>query len=60
MESYACTKMRPVNHNRARTAVIRRVEYEYEHLDRISDMHKFGVKVQKPVWTETLAEITAL
>ena len=50
MESYASTRMRPVIH---------RVESEYERFDCISDMHKFGVKVQQFMWTETSAEITA-
>ena len=50
MESYASTRMRPVNHSptrAARRAVIHRVESEYERFDCISDMHKFGVKVQQ-------------
>ena len=53
MESYASTRMRPVNHSptrAARRAVIHRVESEYERMrkfDCISDMHKFGVKVQQ-------------
>ena len=62
MESYASTRMRPVNHSptrAARRAVIHRVESEYERFDCISDMHKFGVKVQQFMWTETSAEITA-
>ena len=49
MESYASTRMRPVNHSptrAARRAVIHRVESEYERFDCISDMHKFGVKAQ--------------
>ena len=60
MESYASTRMRPVNHSptrAARRAVIHRVESEYERFDCISDMHKFGVKVH--IWTETSDEITA-
>ena len=55
--------MRPVNHSptrAARRAVIHRVESEYERFDCISDMHKFGVKMQQFLWTETSAEITAL
>ena len=62
MESYASTRMRPVNHSptrAARRAVIHSVESEYERFDCISDMHKFGVKVQQFMWTETSAEITA-
>ena len=50
MESYASTRMTPVNHSptrAARRAVIHRVESEYERFDCISDMHKFGVKVQQ-------------
>ena len=50
MESYASTRMRPVNHSptrAARRAVIHRVESEYERFDCISDMHKFRVKVQQ-------------
>ena len=51
-EYYASTRMRPVNHSAtraARRAVIHRVEseYDYERFDCISDMHKFGVKVQQ-------------
>ena len=63
MESYASTRMRPVNHSptrAARRAVIHRVESEYERFDCISDMYKFGVNVQQFLLTETSAEITAL
>ena len=60
MESYASTRMRPVNHSPTRAsqrAVIHRVEPEYKRFGCISDMHKFGVKVQQVMWTKTSAEI---
>ena len=44
----------------AQRAMIHRVKSEYERFDCISDTHKFGVKVQQLMWTETSAEINGL
>ena len=61
--SRSCEKygiIREYEDETARRAVIHRVESENERFDCISDMHKFGVKVQQFLWTETSAETTAL